>query len=167
MLFNSDITLFIFGWDDLSIGESGILKSPRPLLWGSIWNFTYSRSCFMNCMHLCLGQRLEPHYCLGEGFLWSVCSGLFITSFGWQSVLSGIRIERSCLLHPSPWNSLFLLHPVLMSVCCGDVSLGSRKGWLLLHALLMYVFWLGELGSLTFRVITERCVFIPAILLVL
>lgn len=108
MLFNSDITLFIFGWDDLSIGESGILKSPLPLLWGSVWNFTYSRSCFMNCMHLCLGQRLEPQYCLGEGFLWSVCSGLFITSFGWQSILSGIRIERSCLLHPSPWNSLFL-----------------------------------------------------------
>lgn len=99
MLFNSDITLFIFGWDDLSIGQSGILKSPLPLLWGSVWNFTYSRSCFMNCMHLCLGQRLEPQCCLGEEFLWFVCRGLFITSFGWQSILSGIRIERSCLLH--------------------------------------------------------------------
>ena len=42
------VSLFSFCFDDLSIGESGVLKSPTIIVWGSMCVLSFSKVSFMN-----------------------------------------------------------------------------------------------------------------------
>ena len=49
MSFKASVSLFIFILDDLSIGVSGVLKSPTIIVLLSISSFIAVSSCVMHC----------------------------------------------------------------------------------------------------------------------
>ena len=49
------MSLFSFCFNDLSIGESGVLKSPTIIVWGSMYVLSFSKVSFMNVSVLGLG----------------------------------------------------------------------------------------------------------------
>jgi hypothetical protein len=51
------VSLFSFCFNDLSTGESRVLKSPTILVWGSMCVFSFSKVPFMNLGALAFGQR--------------------------------------------------------------------------------------------------------------
>ena len=49
------VSLFSFCFNDLSIGESGVLKSPTIIVWGSMCVLSFSKVSFMNLGALAFG----------------------------------------------------------------------------------------------------------------
>jgi hypothetical protein len=49
------VSLFSFCFNDLSIGEIGVLRSPTIIVWGSMCVLSFSKVCFMNVGVLALG----------------------------------------------------------------------------------------------------------------
>ena len=45
----------LFTFSDLSIGESGVLKSPTTIVWGSMCVLSFSKVSFMNLIALTFG----------------------------------------------------------------------------------------------------------------
>jgi hypothetical protein len=49
-------SLFSFSFHDLSIADSGVLKSPTIIVWVSIWALSFSKVSFMNVGTLAFGS---------------------------------------------------------------------------------------------------------------
>ena len=49
------MSLFCFCFHDLSIGESGVLKSPAIIVWSSVCVLSFSKVSFMNLGALAIG----------------------------------------------------------------------------------------------------------------
>ena len=50
------VSLFSFHFNDLSIADSGVLKSPTPIVWRSMYILSFSRVSFMNVGDLAFGE---------------------------------------------------------------------------------------------------------------
>ena len=60
------VSLFSFHFNDLSIGESGVLRSPTIIVWGAMYFLSFSRKSFMNMGTLVFGAnmlRIESSSC--------------------------------------------------------------------------------------------------------
>ena len=55
MSVSSIISLFSFHLDDLSIGETGLLKFPTIIVWGSMCDLSFSNVSFINVGILTFG----------------------------------------------------------------------------------------------------------------
>jgi hypothetical protein len=67
------VSLFRFCFQDMSIGESGVLKSSTIIVWGAMCALSSSNVCFiiwvpLNLVHRCSGLRVY----LGRFYLWSL-----------------------------------------------------------------------------------------------
>jgi hypothetical protein len=51
------VSLFSFCFNDLSISESWVLKSPTIVMWDSMCVLSFSKASFMNVGALALGHR--------------------------------------------------------------------------------------------------------------
>jgi hypothetical protein len=49
------VSLFSFCFHDLSIAESGVLKSPTVIVWGTMCALSFSKVSFMNVGALAFG----------------------------------------------------------------------------------------------------------------
>jgi hypothetical protein len=77
------VTLFSFCFDDLSITESVVLKSPTIILWGVKCALSFSKVSFMNVGALAFGAkvfRIERVH-LGRFFLMFCCLCCLFISF--------------------------------------------------------------------------------------
>ena len=109
--FKNCVSLLIFCFDDLSIGVSGVLKSPTIIVLLSISPFM---SVFVLCIEvlLCWVHRILPLLCLPLRLIPSLSLIIFIIL---RSILSDIRIDTPAFFcFPFSWNIFF--HPLTFSL---------------------------------------------------
>ena len=59
------MSVFSFCFNDLSIGDSGMLKSPTIIVWTLVWYLSFSKVSFTNVFALAFGVymfRIEMSY---------------------------------------------------------------------------------------------------------
>jgi hypothetical protein len=70
----------LFTFSDLSIGESGVLKSPTTIVWGSMCFLNLSKVSFFNVVALAFGAlvfRTESFFFFGWVFFFDEYEGSF------------------------------------------------------------------------------------------
>jgi len=146
------MSLFNFCFQDLSIDESGVLKSPTIIVWGATCILSFSKVYFMYVGTLYLGHRyLELRVHLGGFFLWWIWSVL-PSLFWWLLVENWfyLILEWLLLLASSDHllGKLFSSLSLWGSVCLclwGVFPIGSRmQGPHCVSSFLIYAFLLGS-----------------------
>jgi hypothetical protein len=100
--------LFIFCFDDLSIGNRGVLKSPNTTVFEFIYIFRSLKVCLMKLGALILGAYrliiIISFWCISP-FISKECPSLsHLINVGLKSTLSEINIATTaCFQEPLAW----------------------------------------------------------------
>jgi hypothetical protein len=106
--FRSRISLLIFCWDDLSIDDSGVLKSPTTTVLELTYAFRSFRVCLMKLGVLTLDvyrSIIVTSFCSISPFISMECPTLsHLINVGLKSALSEISIATpACFRCPLAW----------------------------------------------------------------
>ena len=106
------MSLFSFCFQDLSIDESGVLKSPTIIVGGATCALSFIKVSIMNVAALVFGAwifRIESSSWRILLLLSMKCHSLsFLISLGWKSILSDIRMATpACFFRTFTWKIVF------------------------------------------------------------
>ena len=115
------VSLFSFCFHDLSIDESGVLRSPTIIVWSTMYFLSFNRVS-LNIDAFVFGAymlRIESSSWQISPVMSKKCPSLyFLITFRWKSTLFDIRMATpACFLGPFAWKVFF---PTLLfwdSVC--------------------------------------------------
>jgi ABC-type branched-subunit amino acid transport system permease subunit len=150
------VSLFSFCLNDLSIGESGVLKSSTLIVWGSMCVLSFSKVSFMNVGAFAFGaQMLLVDFPLDE---YKMSSSSCLLTVGLKSILLDIRMATpTCFLGtllgiPFPYFYSEIVPIFVFEVC----FLFSAKCWILFAIQSVSVcLFIHELSPLILRDIKE------------
>ena len=142
---NFTVSLFSFGFNNLFIGESGVLKYPSVIVWGSMYVLCFSKHFFL---------WMWEYMFRTKTFSWWIfplmnmkCPSLScLITFGWKSILLDIKlVSPTCFLEPFSWKPFYSL--ILwgsVSLCYWSVFLVCSKmlDQFFVSCLLAYIFLL-------------------------
>ena len=116
--FRTCISLLIFCFDDLSIGVSGVLKSPTIIVLLSVSPFMSVSACLMYWSAPMMGTkifRIVMSSSYIDLLIIMECSSLSLVIFILRSILSDMRIATPAFFcFPFAWNLFF--HPLTFSL---------------------------------------------------
>ena len=158
------MSLFSFCFRDLSIDESGVLKSPTINVWGATCALSFTKVSLMNVAALAFGAsifRIEN----SSWMIWPLMcmkwpSVSFLITLGWKSILLDIRMTTpACFFSPFAYklfSSLSFWGSVYLFPWDGFPVSSKMLGSVCVASLLVYVFFIGELSPLILRDIKEK-----------